>query len=516
MSTAPVDASAAPVRRTPALGVLQRLGRSLMLPIAALPVAALLLRLGQPDMLGDGDTGLALGARWPWLTPVADVLAAAGDALFANLGLLFAVGVAIGFARRSDGSTALAAVVGYLVFDAVTDAMSPYVLDPGADPVDYGVFGGILVGIATALLWQRYHRIRLPPYLAFFGGRRFVPIVTACVALALGVLLSFAYPAFDRALTSFGTWLVGNSILGAGLYGVANRLLVPLGLHHLLNSVPWFAVGSYQTTGGGVVHGDIARFLSGDPTAGAFMTGFFPIMMFALPAAALAIYQEAAPGRRKVIGGVMLSGALTSFLDRRDRAPRVRVHVRGLAALPDPRRAHRHVAGPGQRDGHQGRLRVLGGRDRLRPELHRRDAPAADRPRRAGLRGGLLPAVPVRDPPLRAGHARSRRRRGRLSGRLAQERLERREASRRVALDRALADPQLRGGLGHREAEPVPQEHCLALHQRQPLQGLEQLGAVLDRQRLPGRRVRPSSPACSRRHGRRESSMFDRTMIVRT
>ncbi len=314
MSTAPVEASAAPVRRTPALGVLQRLGRSLMLPIAALPVAALLLRLGQPDMLGDGDTGLALGARWPWLTPVADVLAAAGDALFANLGLLFAVGVAIGFARRSDGSTALAAVVGYLVFDAVTDAMSPYVLDPGADPVDYGVFGGILVGIATALLWQRYHRIRLPPYLAFFGGRRFVPIVAACVTLALGVLLAFAYPAFDQALTSFGTWLVGNSTLGAGLYGVANRLLVPLGLHHLLNSVPWFAVGSYQTTGGGVVHGDIARFLSGDPTAGAFMTGFFPIMMFALPAAALAIYQEAAPGRRKVIGGVMLSGALTSFL----------------------------------------------------------------------------------------------------------------------------------------------------------------------------------------------------------
>ncbi|MEO5708446.1 MAG: PTS transporter subunit EIIC [Nocardioidaceae bacterium] len=314
MSTAPVEGSTAPARRTPALGVLQRLGRSLMLPIAALPVAALLLRLGQPDMLGDGDTGLALGARWSWLTPVADVLAAAGDALFANLGLLFAVGVAIGFARRSDGSTALAAVVGYLVFDAVTDAMSPYVLDQGPDLVDYGVFGGIVIGIGTALLWQRFHRIRLPPYLAFFGGRRFVPIITACVALGLGVLLSFAYPAFDAGLTSFGGWLVGNSVLGAGLYGFANRLLIPLGLHHLLNSVPWFAVGSYPTAGGGVVHGDVARFLSGDPTAGAFMTGFFPIMMFALPAAALAIYQEASPGRRKVVGGVMLSGALTSFL----------------------------------------------------------------------------------------------------------------------------------------------------------------------------------------------------------
>jgi PTS system N-acetylglucosamine-specific IIC component len=285
-----------------------------MLPIAALPVAALMLRLGQPDMLGDGDTGLALGALWGWLTPVADVLAAAGGALFENLGLLFAVGVAVGFARRSDGSTALAAVVGYLVFDAVTDAMSPYVLSDGSQAIDYGVFGGIVVGLTAALLWQRFHRIRLPTYLAFFGGRRFVPIVTAGAALALGVLLSFAYPAFDAGLTGLGEWLVGNDILGAGVYGVANRLLVPFGVHHLLNSVPWFVVGSYQPPGGATVHGDIARFLSGDPTAGSFMTGFFPIMMFALPAAALAIYQEATPGRREVVGGVMLSGALTSFL----------------------------------------------------------------------------------------------------------------------------------------------------------------------------------------------------------
>jgi PTS system N-acetylglucosamine-specific IIC component len=285
-----------------------------MLPIAALPVAALMLRLGQPDMLGDGDTGLALAARWGRLAPVADVLAAAGGALFENLGLLFAVGVAVGFARKSDGSTALAAVVGYLVFDAVTDAMSGYVLPKGAGEIDYGVFGGILVGLTAALLWQRFHRLRLPTYLAFFGGRRFVPIVTAGAAVALGVLLSYAYPAFDAGLTSFGGWLVGNDVLGAGIYGVANRLLVPFGLHHLLNSVPWFVVGSYQTPGGATVHGDVARFLSGDPTAGAFMTGFFPVTMFALPAAALAIYQEAAPGRRKLIGGVMLSGALTSFV----------------------------------------------------------------------------------------------------------------------------------------------------------------------------------------------------------
>jgi PTS system N-acetylglucosamine-specific IIC component len=304
--------------RRPGLGVLQRLGRSLMLPIAALPVAALLFRLGQPDMLGDGDSGLALAARWSWLEPVAAVLAAAGGTLFSHLGLLFAVGVAVGFARKSDGSTALAAVVGYLVFDAVTAAMSPYVLEPGPDGsvalIDYEVFGGILVGIVTALLWQRYHRFRLPTYLAFFGGRRFVPIVTAMAALALAVLLSFAYPAFDRGLTGLGEWLVGNDVLGAGVYGFVNRLMVPFGLHHLVNSVPWFAVGSFETAGGEVVRGDIARFLHGDPTAGAYMTGFFPIMMFALPAAAFAIYHEAAPDRRKLVGGVMLSAALTSFV----------------------------------------------------------------------------------------------------------------------------------------------------------------------------------------------------------
>lgn len=307
-----------PSASRPALGVLQRLGRSLMLPIAALPVAAVLLRLGQPDMLGAGDTGLALARHWPWLEPVAAVLAAAGGTLFANLGLIFAVGVAIGFARRSDGSTALAAVVGYLVFQAVTGAMSPEVLAPTvADPdphIDYGVFGGIVVGLLAAVLWQRFHRLALPTYLAFFGGRRFVPIVTANAALLLGVALSFAYPAFEAGLTSFGGWLVAHTLLGAGVYGFANRLLIPFGLHHILNSVPWFVVGSYTTPSGTVVHGDVARFLNGDPTAGAFMTGFFPIMMFALPAAALAIYHEAAPERRKVVGGVMLSAALTSIL----------------------------------------------------------------------------------------------------------------------------------------------------------------------------------------------------------
>ncbi|PJI86782.1 PTS transporter subunit EIIC [Luteimicrobium subarcticum] len=299
----------------PGFAQLQRIGRALMLPIASLPAAALLLRLGQPDMLGaDG-----LGKHLSWLNPVAEVMAAAGNALFANLAMLFAVGVAVGYARKSDGSTALAAVIGYFVFKGVGDAMSPHILGKpkGTDPqalIDWGVFGGIIIGIIAALLWQKYYRIKLPQALAFFGGRRFVPIVTALAAIVASVLMSFIYKPFNTGLTNFGEWTTHNEVLGGFVYGTANRLLVPIGLHHLLNAFPWFQLGSYTGSDGVVYHGDIARFLHGDPTAGAFMTGFFPIMMFALPAAALAIIHTAKPQNRAVVAGIMGSAALVSFV----------------------------------------------------------------------------------------------------------------------------------------------------------------------------------------------------------
>ena len=290
-------------RRKLNLAPLQKFGRSLMLPIAALPVAALLLRFGASDILGSE------GAGWD---DVAAVVGAAGNALFANLPILFAVGIAIGMARKSDGSTALAAVVGYLVFKGVGDAMSPQILEDG-ELINYGVLGGIVMGLVSAFLWQRYHRIKLPDYLAFFGGRRFVPIITAFAAIVISVLMSFVYPAFDWAITGLGEWVTDNAVLGGFVYGTLNRLLIPLGLHHILNNPPWFIFGEY-TSGGEVYHGDIARFLNGDPTAGAFMTGFFPIMMFALPAAALAIWHEAKPQHKKAVGGIMVSAALTAFL----------------------------------------------------------------------------------------------------------------------------------------------------------------------------------------------------------
>lgn len=302
MSTTTVAAGTG--RKFPGLAQLQRIGRSLMLPIAALPAAGLLLRLGQADLLG-AIPGFETGAA---------VIASAGGALFDNLPLLFALGVAIGFAKKADGSTALAAVVGYLVFSNVGKAMSPLVMGLPSEGeeqvlVNYNVLAGILMGVVSAVLWQKFHRIKLPSYLAFFGGRRFVPIITAVVALVLGVLLSFVYPVFSSGLTSFGAFVSSNDIWGGFLYGTANRMLVPVGLHHILNSMVWFVIGDYNGA-----TGDLHRFFAGDPTAGSFMTGFFPIMMFALPAGALAIWHEAKKSQKKIVGGIMLTGALTAML----------------------------------------------------------------------------------------------------------------------------------------------------------------------------------------------------------
>jgi N-acetylglucosamine PTS system EIICBA or EIICB component len=307
MSTASTTKSSARSGWGTFLTYAQRVGRSLMLPIAVLPAAALLTRLGAADMLGD--EGLAQFSGWGWLEPVADIMGAAGGAILGNLPILFAIGVAVGFAKKSDGSTALAGLVGFLVFTGVTEAMSPYVLGEDEGVVNFSVFGGILMGIVAAILWQRYHRIKLPPYLAFFGGRRFVPIITGLVATGLGVIFGLIWPYIGRPFNEMGQWIIDNQTIGAGVYGVVNRLLLPMGLHHIPNSLVWFQFGEFEGA-----TGDLHRFFAGDPTAGGFMTGFFPIMMFALPAAALAIWHTARPAQKKIVGGIMLSAGLTSFI----------------------------------------------------------------------------------------------------------------------------------------------------------------------------------------------------------
>lgn len=247
-------------------------------------------------------------------------MSAGGNALLDNMALLFAVGIAIGFAKKSDGSTALAAVTGYLVFKNVLSTFTDPNLDKVAKvidgkivmteaPVDAKVLGGVVMGIVVALLYQRFYRTKLPDWAGFFSGRRLVPILSALAGLLIGIVFGLIWPVLGTGLHNFGEWLVGSGAVGAGIFGVANRALIPVGMHHLLNSFPWFQAGEYNGK-----NGDIARFLEGDPTAGQFMTGFFPIMMFALPAACLAIVHCARPERRKVVGGMMFSLALTSFV----------------------------------------------------------------------------------------------------------------------------------------------------------------------------------------------------------
>jgi PTS system N-acetylglucosamine-specific IIC component len=286
------------------LGGAQSLGRSLMLPIATLPAAALLLRLGQNDVWAWTGTGSYLAVNG------IPFLAAAGNALFGNLALIFAIGIAVGLTSDA-GAAAIAGVVGYLVFTGVWNVMIPQ-LSGAPDPkYTMGVLSGILSGITAALLYRRFYDIRLPDYLAFFGGKRFVPIITAFAALILGLIFGWIWAPVQGWVNDLGLAIVNLGALGAGIYGFLNRLLIPLGLHHVLNSYFWFQLGSFQGPKG-IVNGDLNRYFAGDPNAGNYMAGFFPVMMFGLPGAALAMIRQAKYG--KVAAGILLSAAFCSFL----------------------------------------------------------------------------------------------------------------------------------------------------------------------------------------------------------
>jgi N-acetylglucosamine PTS system EIICBA or EIICB component len=286
----------------------QPLGRALMLPIAVLPIAGILLRLGQPDLF-----------NLPFVS-------AAGSAVFDNLGLLFALGIGIGLARDNNGAAGLAGVVCFLVatrgaetlLTVPSDTVAGLAKDSAALASDawrakaiakLSVPIGLLSGIAAGALYNRYATIKLPDYLAFFGGRRFVPILCGVVGLVLAGAVGSAYAPINDGMDGLSRLVIGSGEVGLFVYGVLNRLLLVTGLHHILNNVAWFIVGDYHGT-----TGDLNRFFAGDPTAGSFMTGFFPVMMFGLPAACFAMYRSARPERRKAVGGMLLSMGLTSFL----------------------------------------------------------------------------------------------------------------------------------------------------------------------------------------------------------
>jgi PTS system glucose-specific IIC component len=284
---------------------LQKIGKSLMLPVAVLPVAGLLLGIG--------------AAEFSWMPTILSLLMKnSGDVIFANLPLIFAIGVALGF-TENDGVSAIAAAIGYMVMLATMGVMAGvWGVEPkpimGIKAMETGVFGGILAGGLAAYMFNRYYKITLPTYLGFFAGKRFVPIVTALAAIGLGALLSVIWPPVQHTIDVFSHWAaVSDPRTAATVYGFVERLLIPFGLHHIWNVPFFFEIGSFTNPAGQVVHGDINRFFAGDPSAG-ILAGAFLFKMFGLPAAAIAMWHEARPENKAKAGGILISAALTSFL----------------------------------------------------------------------------------------------------------------------------------------------------------------------------------------------------------
>ncbi|KAF1679049.1 MULTISPECIES: N-acetylglucosamine-specific PTS transporter subunit IIBC [Bacillus] len=265
------------------LSFLQKLGKSFMLPIAVLPAVGIILALGREDVLDI-----------PFIYQ-------AGTSVFDHLPLIFAIGIAIGISKDSNGAAGLSGAISYLMLDAATKTIDK--------TNNMAVFGGIIAGLIAGYTYNRFKDTKLPEYLGFFSGRRLVPIVTAIITIILAGLFGIVWPPIQSGINEFGEWMLGLGSVGAGIFGLFNRLLIPLGLHHVLNNIFWFQFGEYNG-----VTGDLARFFAKDPTAGTYMTGFFPIMMFGLPAACLAMIVTAKPSKRKATAGMMIGFALTAFI----------------------------------------------------------------------------------------------------------------------------------------------------------------------------------------------------------
>lgn len=312
-----------------AFGVLQKVGKALMLPVALLPAAGILLAFGNMFQ-NEAFLKNAPAFNVAWVQGFAKVMEQSGGIIFGNLALLFAVGVAVSLAD-GEGVAGLAAIVGFLIMNVtmgLVTGISPnmtsgnpmYTSVLGIPSLQTGVFGGIIMGLIAAWLYKRFYNIELPPYLGFFAGKRFVPIVTAAAAIFVGAALTVVWPPIQHGLMNFSKGMIDtNRTLAAFVFGVIERALIPFGLHHIFYNPFWYQFGEYTNKAGQLVMGDqnifFAQLKDGVPfTAGTFMTGKFPFMMFGLPAAALAIYQEAKPEKKKMVAGIMASAALTSFL----------------------------------------------------------------------------------------------------------------------------------------------------------------------------------------------------------
>jgi len=312
-------------------GQLQRIGKSLMLPVAILPAAGLLLAIGNA-MGNENMINLMPFLESDFFSSLGNMMESAGGIVFDNLAIIFALGVAVGLTNGS-GVAALAALVGFLVMnmtmgviggltvDSVIASDNPaHALVLGIPTLQTGVFGGILIGALAAWAYNRYYTIELPAFLGFFAGKRFVPIVTAFAAFFVGALLFFIWPPIQEGMNSASQFLMEEAmVIAVFFFGFIKRLLIPFGLHHIFHAPFWFEFGQYTDVAGNLVRGDLNIFFAQlsdgvEITAGHFMAGEFPIMMFGLPAAALAMYHQARPENKKIVGGLLGSAALTSFL----------------------------------------------------------------------------------------------------------------------------------------------------------------------------------------------------------
>jgi glucose-specific phosphotransferase system IIA component len=274
--------------------ILQQVGKSLMLPVSVLPAAGLLVALGR--LLENFLIG--------------KIMFSGGIAIFEQLPVVFAIGVAIGFTNGA-AVAGLASAVGYFtllnVLKVMTDARGLTLA------INTGVFGGIIIGLMSSYLYEKFNQTKLHPVFGFFSGKRLVPIITAAGAILVGLLLSFIWPPIQSAINSFGAMAM-NSHLGPAFYAAGKRLLIPVGLHHVYYPPFLYEFGEYITNTGKALHGDSARYFAGDISAGRFMASEYPIMIFGLPMAAFAMYLRAPSNKKKAVGGIMLTAALTSII----------------------------------------------------------------------------------------------------------------------------------------------------------------------------------------------------------
>lgn len=284
----------------------QKIGKSLMLPVSVLPIAGILLGIGS--------------SNFHWLPSVMSyIMEETGSAVFENIPLIFAIGVSLGF-TDNDGIAALAAVVTHIIMVKTIFVLTPIIMNVSHTNIildkyiyDTGVFGGIIAGAISASVFNIFFRIKLPEYLGFFSGKRFVPITSGLLSIMIGMILSIMWPPVGYAINTFSKWAAyQNPMLAFGLYGLIERSLIPFGLHHIWNVPFQMQIGEFIGSNNQILHGDIARYMAGDPTAGKLSGGFL-FKMYGLPAAAIAIWHSAKPQNKVKVGGIMISAALTSF-----------------------------------------------------------------------------------------------------------------------------------------------------------------------------------------------------------